>query len=275
MTDEILLCLDGSAMAERIMPIAQAIASARAATLTVFRVFGHTGEVAGEENYLREVAQRCGAQIRFSVSEDPAQAIIEELDKSPGATAAITTHGRTAWGEAILGSVAFRVLRGAKRPILLYCPLGGPAVAPKKITTVAVALDGSEFAEEIIPFAAEMAKSFLAGLTLLQVLPLKSAVPPLPEGKKSDLLESSYLHRQASAIKKAFGLDAQWDVLHGEAADAICSYVARMPDTMLAMTTHGRGTLQRAVLGSVAGECIRRAACPLLVYWPRRSTAQG
>jgi nucleotide-binding universal stress UspA family protein len=114
-----------------------------------------------------------------------------------------------------------------------------------------------------------MAKSFAAGLTLLQALPLNSPVPPLPEQKKSDLLESSYLHRQASAIKKTFALDAQWDVLHGEAADAICSYVARMPDTMLAMTTHGRGTLQRAVLGSVAGECIRHATCPLLLYWPR------
>jgi nucleotide-binding universal stress UspA family protein len=269
MIDEILLCLDGSSMAEKIMPIAQGIAAAQAATLTVFKVMQHPGEVAGQENYLRDAAQRFGAQIRFSVSDDPAQAIIEELDKSPGTMAAMTTHGRTAWGEAILGSVAFRVLRGAKRPIVLYCPLDSPAEASRKITTLVIALDGSEFAEQIIPFAAEMAKSLAAELNLLQVLPLKSPVPPFPEQKKSDLLESSYLHRQARAVKKTFGLDAQWDVLHGEAADAICNYIARMPDTMLAMTTHGRGALQRAVLGSVAGECIRHAARPLLLYWPR------
>ena len=269
MIDEILLCLDGSSMAEKITPIAQGIAAARAATLTVFKVIRRPGELAGEEDYLRDAARRFGAQIRFSVSDDPAQAIIEELDKSPGAMAAMTTHGRTALGEAILGSVAFRVLRGARRPIVLYCPLGSPAEAPKKIATIAIALDGSEFAERIIPFAAEMAKSLAAGLTLLQALPPKSPVPPLPEQKKSDLLESSYLHRQASAMEKAFGLDAQWDVLHGQAADAICSYVTGMPETMLAMTTHGRGALQRAVLGSVAGECIRHAARPLLLYWPR------
>jgi nucleotide-binding universal stress UspA family protein len=119
MIDEILLCLDGSSMAEKITPIAQAIAAARAATLTVFKVIRHPGEVAGEEDYLRDAARRFGAQIRFSVCEDPAQGIIAELDKNPGALAAMTTHGRTAWGEAILGSVAFRVLRGATRPIVL------------------------------------------------------------------------------------------------------------------------------------------------------------
>jgi nucleotide-binding universal stress UspA family protein len=270
MIDEVLVCLDGSSMAETIAPIAQAVATACAATLTVFRVVRHADEVAAEEQYLRDAAHRLGAQIRFSLADDPAEGIVAELNRNPGALAAMTTHGRTAWGEAVLGSVVFRVLRGAQRPILLYCPLGGRAAVPKKITTFAVALDGGEFAEKIIPFAAEMAKPLAAGLTLLQALPLNPPVPPLPEQKKSDMLESSYLHRQANAIKKAFGLDVQWDVLHGEAADAICSYVARMPDTVLAMTTHGRGALQRAVLGSVAGDCIRHAACPLLLYWPRR-----
>jgi nucleotide-binding universal stress UspA family protein len=160
------------------------------------------------------------------------------------------------------------VLRGAKRPILLYCPLGGAGETHGKITTMAVALDGSEFAESIIPFAAEMAKSLKARLTLLQALPSDSPAPPLPQSKKMDLLESSYVHRQADAIKRTFGLEVQWDVLHGEAARAICSYLTTMPNSMLAMTTHGGSALHRAVLGSVAGECVRHAGRPLLLYWP-------
>ena len=184
MIDEIIVCLDGSSMAETIAPIAQGIATVRAATLTVFRALRNPGEVATEEDYLRAAARRFGAQIRVAVSDDPAQAIIQELEKNPGAMAALTTHGRTALGEAILGSVAHRVLRGAERPIMLYCPLGSLAEAPKKITTLAVALDGSEFAETIIPFAAEMAQSLAARLTLLQDLALKSPLPPLPQHKK-------------------------------------------------------------------------------------------
>jgi nucleotide-binding universal stress UspA family protein len=268
MTDEILVCLDGSPLAEKIIPLARSIAAAEGAALSVFRVVKDASEITAVEEYLRDSAQRFGAQIKFAVSSEPAQAIIDELAKSPRALVAISTHGRTAWGEAILGSVAFSVLRGSGRPVILYRPLGSEAEAPNKISTLAVALDGGEFAEKIIPSAVAMAKSLAAGLTLIQALPVKTPAPLLPEQKKTDLVESSYLHRQASAIKKS-GLDAQWDVLHGDPADAICRYVGGMPNTMLAMTTHGRGALGRAVLGSVAGECIRHAGCPLLVYWPR------
>jgi nucleotide-binding universal stress UspA family protein len=268
--EEILICLDGSSQAEKIVPLARAIAAANHTTLSVFRVVQDAAELPGEEDYLRDIARPLGAQIKFAVSNDPAQAIIEELTKSPGALAAMTTHGRTAWGEAILGSVAFRVLRGSARPIVLWRPLASSGDAPSKIATLAVALDGSEFAEKIIASAASMAKSLAAGVTLIQALPIQSPAPPVPEQRKTDLMESSYLHRQASKIKKTYGLDAQWDVLHGDAAGAICRYVAGMPNTMLAMTSHGRGTLQRVVLGSVAGECIRHAGCPLLLYWPHQ-----
>ncbi len=36
------------------------------------------------------------------------------------------------------------------------------------------------------------------------------------------------------------------------------------------MTTHARGGVERVVLGSVAGACVRRAGVPLLLYWPHR-----
>jgi nucleotide-binding universal stress UspA family protein len=200
------------------------------------------------------------------VSGDPARAIIDELAKSPRARAMMTAHGRTAWAEAVLGSVALRVLRGSLQPLIIYHPIDSHAEAPKKISTVAIALDGSAFAERIIPFAVELAKSLAAGLTLIQALPVRSPAPA--EQRRFDIVESSYLHWQAREIQKIYGVDTQWDVLHGDAADAICRHVEGMPETMLAMTSHGRGGLERAVLGSVAGTCIRRAGRPLLLHWP-------
>lgn len=268
MIDEILVCLDGSALAETIIPLAQGMGIAQRATLTLFRVVQDAAGFTAEVDYLRDMARRFEAQIRFAVSTDPAQAIIDELGKSPRALAAMTTHGRTAWAEAILGGVALRVLRGSEHPIILYRPLGSRREAPKKITTVCITLDGSEFAEKIIPFGVEAAKAMAAELRLIQALPVTTQAPALSEEKRSDLMESSYLHWQAREIKKIYKVDAQWDVLHGDAADAICRYVANMPETLLAMTTHGRGAVQRAVLGSVAGRCIRHAGCPILLQWP-------
>jgi nucleotide-binding universal stress UspA family protein len=269
MINEILVCLDGSALAEKIVPLARGIAYATGAILTGVKVVRDSDQLSRAESYMRESARRFGAQLKFVVSGDPALAILEELEKDPTTLVAITTHGRTAWSEAVLGSVAFQVIRGAKRPVILYCPLVKDADAPKKVTTLVVALDGSDFSERIIPYAAEMAKALATRLLLIEALPPQSPLPPGPDQETGVLLESSYLHRKAAAIKQAHGIDVDWEVLHGDPADAICRYVRGMPDTLLAMTTHARSAVERVVLGSVAGYCVRRAGVPLLLYWPQ------
>jgi nucleotide-binding universal stress UspA family protein len=76
----------------------------------------------------------------------------------------MTMHGRSAWGEALLGSVALKVIRGAKRPVLLQRPLLDNAEAPAKIATIVAALDGSKFSEKIIPWAVDIAKALEARL---------------------------------------------------------------------------------------------------------------
>jgi nucleotide-binding universal stress UspA family protein len=132
-----------------------------------------------------------------------------------------------------------------------------------------MALDGSEFAERMIPFAAEMAQALAGRLSLVQALSPQPSIPALAGNGKSDLLESSYLHRIAAKIKREHGIDCEWEVLHGDPADSLCRYVKGMPETMLAMTSHARGGLQRALLGGVAAACLRRAGVPILMYGPR------
>ncbi|HXV83473.1 MAG TPA: universal stress protein [Candidatus Binatia bacterium] len=132
MFDEILVCLDGSPLAEKILPLAQGIASVKGSTIVLLRVMGDNNELSAEESYMREQARPFQAPTRFLISPDPATAIVEELEKNPRATAALTTHGRTAWKEALLGSVALKVIRGAKRPVLLYRARPDSSSAPAK-----------------------------------------------------------------------------------------------------------------------------------------------
>jgi nucleotide-binding universal stress UspA family protein len=268
MFDEVLVCLDGSSLAESILPLARAITAPKGGKLTLLRIVRDPAELSAEEDYLRDCARRYGAGLRFVVSTDPAGAIGAELERTPRSIAALTTHGRTAWVEGILGSVALQVLRESKQPVILFRPLGERSRPPKKISTVAVALDATEFSEQIVPFAVRAARSLSARLLLIQALPVHPPIFQGPDQETVVLLESSYLHRKADAIKQAHGIDADWEVLHGVPADAICRYLKGMPDTLLAMTTHARSTIQRAVLGSVAGYCVRHAGVPLLLYWP-------
>ena len=269
MIEEIFACLDGSASAERILFLARDIVASHRARMSLLRVVSDTDELASEETYLRELALQYKADVRLVISADPAAAIIAELEKNPRAIAAMTTHGRTAWAEALVGSIAFQVIKGAKRPVILYRPLTKDINAPQKITTMIAAIDGSEFSETIIPYAAEMAKALSARLLLVQALPLHSTIPQGPDQETIVLLESSYLQRKASAIKEAYGMTVDWEVLHGDPGDAICRYLKDMPNTFLAITTHARGPVERVMLGSVAAYCLRHTGVPLLLYWPQ------
>jgi nucleotide-binding universal stress UspA family protein len=266
--DEVIVCLDGSSLAEKIIPLARGLTQATAGKLIFLRVVQDPAEIWGEEEYLTDCARQYGAQLRLAVSLDPARAIRAELDREPRAIAALTTHGRTAWAEAIMGSMALRVLREAMRPVLLFRPREEDCEAPGKITTVAAALDGSAFSEKIVSYAVRAARSLSARLVLLQALPVVRPGPVLSHGEKADIVESAYLHRKAVEIQAAQGIEVQWEVLHGEPDDALCRYLKDMPETLLAMTTHARGGAERVVLGSVAGFCVRHAGVPLLLYWP-------
>jgi nucleotide-binding universal stress UspA family protein len=266
MFDEVIVCLDGSSLAEKILPLARGLAAAKGAKLTLLRVVEDVAELASEEEYLRDCARQYAAELSLLVGADAGAAIVAHLANRTHALAALTTHGRSAWSEAILGSVALRVMREAKRPVLIFCPIDKAGDAPKRIDTIVAAVDGSALSEKIIPHAAEAARALAAGLLLVQVLPAQPVTPPTHE--KSDLNEAAYLHAKAAAIKKRYGLDAQWEVLHGDVSEAICQFVDTMPNTLLAMTTHARAGIERAILGSVAAACVRRAAVPLLLYWP-------
>ena len=267
MFDEIIVCLDGSSLSEKILPLARGIIQVTKGKLVFLRVVEGLDEMSSEEDYLRDCARQYGAELRFAVSPDPSAAIRAELHREPRAIAALTTHGRTAWTEVIVGSVALSVVREALQPVLLFRPQAHRE-APNKIITVAAALDGSPFSEEILPHAVKAACSLSARLLLLQALPVIRPPSPLSREERADIVESSYLYRRAAEIQAAHGINAQWEVLHGEPGDALCSYLKDMPETLLAMTTHARDGAERVVMGSVAGNCVRHAGVPLLLYWP-------
>jgi nucleotide-binding universal stress UspA family protein len=59
-------------------------------------------------------------------------------------------------------------------------------------------------------------------------------------------------------------------VVHMQPAVAILDQCLDLPSSMIALATHGRGGLSRALLGSVADKVIRGATTPVLVYRPPR-----
>lgn len=271
MYDRILIPLDGSPFAEEIVPYALGIARPIGAKLTVLRVAEHDADRSTADKYLSDLARRLDADKKVVQAQaDAASAILEEMWEDARSLVAMTTHGHTGLLEAILGSVAVSVVRDAGRPVLIYRPGGTVGtdhmVRAVKIAAVVAPLDGSLFSERMLPHAAAMAKSLKAKMTLVQVL--SPEIGKLPEAASGDVLESSYLKGRASEIRTMHAVEADWEVLHGHPADAICEYLNGQHDVMLAMSSHTRAGLRETVFGSVTHECVRRAGVPVLVYRP-------
>jgi nucleotide-binding universal stress UspA family protein len=73
-----------------------------------------------------------------------------------------------------------------------------------------------------------------------------------------------YLERLARQLR-ADGAAVQYEVPVGVPQNALVREARKWKAELIALTTHGRGGLQRVVLGSVADAVVRRAPCPVLV----------
>ena len=151
-----------------------------------------------------------------------------------------------------------------------------PAPEPLRIRSVLVPLDGSPFAEQALPWAIAIAQKARARLRVALVHQLPSP-PPLDEASvrlyaRVELMlrksQREYLHGVAARIKGEQSIQVATAMLEGPPARALRDYVRDVGVDLVVMTTHGRGGIQRAWLGSVADQLVRSLEIPLLLIRP-------
>ncbi len=144
---KMLIPLDGSPLAEAVLPRAVELAKDSGAKVELLRAVeaytlpgvdpteAQIKVVEEGEAYLRDVAGRLKAEgvrsVETSVWYGPAaNAIVEAARLHKVDLIAMTTHGRSGLGRLILGSVAESVLRGTTVPILLIRAARAPVELP-------------------------------------------------------------------------------------------------------------------------------------------------
>jgi len=270
MYTRILVPVDGSSFSNQILPLAGTIARTTGAQLALYRAVEKSDRLAEAGDALQTLADSCAAQaICAEVQGDVAEAILQEAERVPGTLVAITSHGRSGVMRAVLGSTALNVLRTGGKPIVVYRPreqAPGSAAAGAAIERIFVPLDGSPLSESIIPQAADLAAALKARIVVMAVL------DPSPRGASGleglDVVESNYVETQAKRITKTYGIDAGWEVLHGDPEKAIPEFVRSYPASMLAMTTRGRSAVKSALLGSVTAAALRDGGVPVFTRLP-------
>ncbi len=115
-------------------------------------------------------------------------------------------------------------------------------------------VDFSEPCIAMAPLAAEFARRFHAGLTLLHVL------PPNPlDTHRTEAQEDL----NAFAWPTFSGIGTCQAITEGEPADAILKFARHNNVDLIMMPTHGFGPFRRFLLGSVAEKVLREAPCPV------------
>ena len=120
----IIVPLDGSALAETILPHAVALAKAMDAKMCLVRVITDDKVDADERSQMERLVDGVRAEGVTSVEEvvlhgDPATVIVDLTHDYPDALVAMTTHGRSGMGRWLMGSVADRVVRHAAGPVMV------------------------------------------------------------------------------------------------------------------------------------------------------------
>ncbi len=131
----LLILLDGSPLAEQVLPPAQALARLLEARCTLLRVVESDSEPgdhlklarAEAESYLGRIAARLReqslqVQSRVVVGPNAAVAIAREAQAMSSDLIVLATHGRGGVRRLMLGSVADKVIRSCSAPVLVYRP---------------------------------------------------------------------------------------------------------------------------------------------------------
>jgi nucleotide-binding universal stress UspA family protein len=302
----IMVALDDSVESRNALPWAMSIA--QRAKCSVELVHGVYPPAAGTELYAaavldderrraseRETEDRLRADVapmisagidaHFMILRDASPELLAAHARDKGSDLLImTTHDRGRLEQFLLGSISESIAHRVELPVLLvHSSTPIPVVTPDAVSIrhLLVPLDGSAFAEQIIPHVAQLASMMEAEVTMLAVVDPILAVAASTSGRDSvvsdgsentghvDAFDAEALERAANPLRDA-GVSVQIAAVpHRRPATVIVDYAKQHSVDVIAMTTHGRGALKRIVMGSVAHRVLRSTNIPMLIYSPR------
>lgn len=323
MFQHILVPLDGSELAEQALPVAKRLARVSGGSLLLVRVADTFSEwriysprtivslqtlmekdLMNAQAYLARTAHACkqeGVVARIAVFTGQAAAQILEVARAQGIDLIVMcSHGYTGFKCWALGSVAQKVIRHSRMPVLL---LRGPQTLgqPGRPLRVTVALDGSPPAEAALVPASQLVTALSppdeGELHLLQLVHL-----PTLADECNLLLNAEFDFRQAALLeagrslqesrahllrmfpeKPGFRLTCAVEECNDVAARLIDitekdqGIAPSQRSDLLALATHGYCKLRCCLMGSITERILHHSTLPLLIVHsgPTEETQEG
>lgn len=262
MVQKILTALDGSKTSESVLPYLETLLASQDADVTLVKVLASESSTRSHEAYayldrIADTLREKGAVVDTRVRTGrPAPTIVDLAVEGGYSLIVMCSRGRTGVKRLLMGSVAEEVLRRSPIPVLIVHPTS--KAGKLRIKRIVVPLDGSLRSGSILPRLAPLAKATGAKLLLMTVVePRAKPDYPVEIVARNIFREQKQLHKQ--------GIPTELAIRYGDPATEILSFADVQDADLLALSSHGRTGVERALYGSVAESVLRKGKLPLLI----------
>lgn len=199
-------------------------------------------------------------------SGEPFQEICNQAREIGADLIVLATRGHSGLTRILLGSTAERVVRFAPCPVLIVRRWKRGELWLRRIL---VPTDFSRCAMAGLTYGALWARSFAAKLHLLYVqfpaapVLIDRVATNLPTEQMGVPMDTQMEMEALAKLDLLEGVKCESEIKIGYPVDTICGETDQVD--LVVISTHGRGGLKHALMGSVAEQVVRYAECPVLV----------
>jgi nucleotide-binding universal stress UspA family protein len=182
---------------------------------------------------------------------------------------AMGTHGHRGFQRWLIGSTTERFLRHSPVPILVISAAQKGAVKDVSFKRIMVTTDFSKDAARAFKYAFSIAQENQADITVLNVLDEMRAVT------SKEYRDQQAKKARAELAKLVPPDAADWCTVEirveaGTPYHSILTALKKTKTDLLVMSTHGKGMMDRALLGSTTERVVKATTCPVLLIPPGR-----
>jgi nucleotide-binding universal stress UspA family protein len=293
--NHILVPLDGSALAECVLPHVIAIAAVTNAHITLTHVLEHPDNENGDlpvdpmgwhiqkqesQAYLERIAgslKNTRLDADYAILEgQPAKSIIEFAHTNAVDLIALSTHGHSGLSDWSISSVVEKVLARSFRSILLVPAYAFGPAEENKYERLFICYDGSTRAEYILPAAISLAQFHNSQLVFGTVIQRPQFIQRFPLSEvdvklidqitsKNEKTANRYYEQIVTQLSLK-GLDVETHVAASDhTISTLHDMVANAEADLVMMVAHGDSGERRWPYGSVATSFIKHGSTPLLI----------
>lgn len=136
-------------------------------------------------------------------------------------------------------------------------------------------VDFSQFTQEVINYALDLAKKYGAELHLMHVVPNMTYFTPYESFLTPENLVAiekniqDEVERDFAKLHKGNGVPTKTVIRTGVPFVEIIDYAKSESIDLIVMGTHGRSAIENILIGNVAEKVVRKSPCPVMTIRPK------